>query len=98
MEGGILMGMSSVLKEQITIEKGRVQQKNFNTYELLRMQEIPDKIETYLIDSEMHPEGVGETATPMVACAIANAFLKLTGKPLRHMPFTPDRVLEVLNS
>ncbi|MDM9632108.1 xanthine dehydrogenase family protein molybdopterin-binding subunit [Robiginitalea aurantiaca] len=98
MEGGILMGMSSVLKEQITIEKGRVQQKNFNTYELLRMQEIPDTIETYLIDSEMHPEGVGETATPMVACAIANAFLKLTGKPLRHMPFTPDRVLEVLNS
>jgi isoquinoline 1-oxidoreductase beta subunit len=98
MEGGILMGMSSVLKEQITIEEGRVQQTNYNNYQLLRMQDIPDTIETYLIDSEVHPEGVGETATPMVAGAIANAFLKLTGKRLRHLPFTPERVLEVLNS
>ncbi|MGB5315987.1 MAG: molybdopterin cofactor-binding domain-containing protein [Robiginitalea sp.] len=98
MEGGILMGMSSVLKEQITIEEGRVQQTNYNNYQLLRMQDIPDKIETYLIDSEVHPEGVGETATPMVAGAIANAFLKLTGKQLRHLPFTPERVLEVLNT
>jgi isoquinoline 1-oxidoreductase beta subunit len=98
MEGGVVMGMSSVLKEQITIEKGRVRQTNYNNYQLLRMQDIPDNIETYLIDSEAHPEGVGETATPMVAGAIANAFLKLTGKRLRHLPFTPERVLEVLNS
>jgi isoquinoline 1-oxidoreductase beta subunit len=98
MEGGIIMGMSSVLKEQVTIEDGRVQQLNFDTYPLLRMQEIPDSIETFLIDSSAHPEGVGETATPMVACAIANAFLRLTGKRLRHLPFTPERVLEVLNA
>jgi isoquinoline 1-oxidoreductase beta subunit len=98
MEGGILMGMSSVLKEQITIEEGRVQQTNYNNYQLLRMQDIPDTIETYLIDSEVHPEGVRETATPMVAGAIANAFLNLTGKRLRHLPFTPERVLTVLNS
>ncbi|NHF58618.1 xanthine dehydrogenase family protein molybdopterin-binding subunit [Flavobacteriaceae bacterium TP-CH-4] len=98
MEGGIIMGMSSVLKEQITIEDGRVQQSNFDTYQLLRMQDIPDRIETALIASYDHPEGVGETATPMVAGAIANAFLRLTGKRLRHLPFTPERVLEVLNS
>ncbi|MGB5319273.1 molybdopterin cofactor-binding domain-containing protein [Eudoraea sp.] len=97
-EGGILMGMSSVLKEQITIVDGRVQQSNFQDYELLRMQDIPDSIETFLISSSDGPEGVGETATPMVAGCIANAFLKLTGKPLRHLPFTPDRVLEVLKS
>ena len=98
MEGGIIMGISSVLKEQITIRDGRVQQANFNTYELLRMQEVPESIETVLMASTEHPEGVGETATPMVAGAIANAFLKLTGKNLRHLPFTPKRVLEVLNS
>jgi isoquinoline 1-oxidoreductase beta subunit len=98
MEGGIIMGMSSVLKEQITIEDGRVQQSNYHNYPLLRMQDIPESIETVLIDSNEIPEGVGETATPMVAGAIANAFLKLTGKRLRHMPFTPDRVLEVLSS
>ena len=98
MEGGIIMGMSSVLKERITIADGRVEQSNFDTYQLLRMQDIPESIETVIIPSAERPEGVGETATPMVACAIANAFLKLTGKRLRHLPFTPERVLEVLNS
>ncbi|UWX54883.1 molybdopterin-dependent oxidoreductase [Maribacter litopenaei] len=98
MEGGIIMGLSSVLKEQITIMDGQVQQRNYDDYPLLRMQEVPDSIETVILPSAEHPEGVGETATPMVAGAIANAFLKLTGKRLRHLPFTPERVLEVLNS
>lgn len=98
MEGGIIMGMSSVLKERITIVNGEVQQSNYHDYPLLRMEDVPDSIETELIPSSEIPEGVGETATPMVAGAIANAFLKLTGKKLRHLPFTPDRVLEVLKS
>ena len=98
MEGGIIMGMSSVLLEQISIADGKVQQSNFNDYQLLRMNDIPESIETALINSAAAPEGVGETATPMVAGAIANAFLALTGKRLRHLPFTPERVLEVLNS
>lgn len=98
MEGGIMMGMSSVLKERITVVNGEVQQSNFNDYSLLRMKDIPDSIETVLIQSSEKPQGVGETATPMVAGAIANAFLKLTGKHLRHIPFTPEKVLEALNS
>ena len=98
MEGGIIMGMSSVLKEQITIVEGKVQQSNYHDYQLLRMEDIPESVETVLLPSSERPEGVGETATPMVACAIANAFLKLTGKPLRHLPFTSERVLEALNS
>ncbi|WP_281540584.1 xanthine dehydrogenase family protein molybdopterin-binding subunit [Maribacter aestuarii] len=98
MEGGIIMGMSSVLYEQVTVVNGEVQQSNFHDYSLLRMQDVPDSIETKLIASSETPQGVGETATPMVAGAIANAFLKLTGKKLRHLPFTPERVLEVLNS
>lgn len=97
-EGGLIMGMSSVLKEQVTVENGSVQQSNFHDYPLLRMEDVPDRIETVLMPSNEHPEGVGETATPMVACAVANAFLRLTGKRLRHLPFTPDRVLEVLNA
>jgi isoquinoline 1-oxidoreductase beta subunit len=98
MEGGVIMGISSVLKEKITIVDGRVQQSNFDDYQLLRMQDIPDEIETVILPSEERPEGVGETATPMVAGAIANAFLKLTGKRLRHLPFTPERVLEALRA
>ena len=62
------------------------------------MEDCPDSIETALITSTEDPVGIGETSTPMVAGAIANAFLKLTGKRLRHLPFTPERVLEVLNS
>jgi len=98
MEGGVIMGMSSVLKEQITLVDGEVQQRNYNDYQLWRIQDVPDSIETVILPSSEHPEGVGETATPMVAGAIANAFLKLTGKRLRHLPFTPERVLEVLNT
>jgi len=98
MEGGVIMGISSVLKEQITVVDGQVQQRNYDDYQLLRMQEVPDSIETVILPSAEHPEGVGETATPMVAGAIANAFLRLTGKQLRHLPFTPERVLAVLNS
>lgn len=97
-EGGILMGMSSVLKEQITIKDGKVQQSNFHNYHILRIKDIPESIETAMLESSEPPQGVGESGTPLVACAIANAFLSLTGKRLRHLPFTPNRVLEVLNS
>ncbi|WP_297694620.1 molybdopterin cofactor-binding domain-containing protein [uncultured Eudoraea sp.] len=98
MEGGIIMGISSVLKEQLTIVNGKVQQSNFSDYQILRIEDIPDSIETAIIESKEPPRGVGESGTPLVACAIANAFLKLTGKPLRHLPFTPERVLNVLNT
>ncbi len=98
MEGGIIMGMSSVLKEQITIKDGHVQQSNFHDYSILRMEDVPETIETAIIPSAEAPQGVGESGTPLVACAIANAFYSLTGKKLRHLPFTPERVLAALNA
>ena len=98
MEGGIIMGISSVLKEQLTIEDGKVQQTNFNDYPILRMDEIPDSVETALIESGEPPQGVGEAGTPLVAGAVANAFFSLTGKRLRHLPFSRERVLQALNS
>jgi isoquinoline 1-oxidoreductase beta subunit len=98
MEGGIIMGMSSVLMEQITIQDGKVEQSNFDDYPLLRMEDVPESIETAIIDSDGHPQGVGESGTPLVAPAIANAFFALTGKRLRHLPFTPERVLKVLET
>jgi isoquinoline 1-oxidoreductase beta subunit len=92
------MGISSVLKEQVTIEDGVVKQSNFNDYPLLRMDEVPESIDITFVKSSNYPQGVGESGTPLVACCIANAFLALTGKPLTHLPFTPERVLEVLNT
>ena len=61
------------------------------------MEDIPDSIEIEILPSQASPKGVGESATPLVAATIANAFLRLTGKSLRHMPFTPERVLRILN-
>ncbi len=98
MEGGIIMGISSALKEQLTIADGRVQQSNFHDYQILRMNEMPDSVETALIESTESPQGVGESGTPLVAGAVANAFFRLTGKRLRHLPFSRERVLQALNS
>lgn len=97
LEGGFLMGLSSVLYESITIEDGQVQQYNFDDYPLLRMEDTPEIMEVKLIPSTEKPEGVGEASTPVVGGAVANAFLALTGKALRHMPFTPEKVMSALN-
>ena len=95
-EGGIVMGLSSVFNEQITIVNGAVQQNNFNDYPIIRMHELPESIETEILNTYTPPAGLGESSTPLVACAVANAFFALTGKHLRHLPFTPERVLEAL--
>ena len=94
-EGGIVFGLSSVLKERITTRGGEVEQNNYYDYEILRADEVPD-IVIHLVDGDARPTGMGEVGTPMVAAAVANGFYALTGQRLRHMPFTRDRVLAAL--
>ena len=94
-EGGVVHGVSSALKERITIVDGEVQQNNFYDYEILRIDETPE-IAVDIAKVDAPPTSIGEVSTPVVAPAIANAFFALTGRRLRHMPFTPERVLAAL--
>ncbi|MEM8795904.1 MAG: molybdopterin cofactor-binding domain-containing protein [Pseudomonadota bacterium] len=96
LEGGIVYGISSALKERLTITGGEVDQSNFYDYEILRANEVPE-MTVELMDVDAPPTGIGELSTPPMAPAIANAFYALTGRRLRHLPFTPDRVLSALS-
>jgi len=85
MQGCINMGLSAALKEEITIEDGRVSQSNFHDYEVLRMAEAP-VIEVHLVNSGGQLGGVGEAGLPAVAPAVANALFAATGKRARSLP------------
>lgn len=92
-----IWGISQALKERVTFKDGAVQQSNYHDYPVLRMSEVPE-IVTEVIATSDRPTGIGEIVLPVVAPAIANAVFKLTGKRLRHMPFTPERVKQALSA
>jgi isoquinoline 1-oxidoreductase beta subunit len=86
MEGGVCYGLSGALWGQVTLKDGLVQQHNFNTYRVLRMDEAP-VVETHIVPSANPPSGVGEPGTPLIAPLVAAALLQLTGKPTSSLPF-----------
>ena len=83
-EGSIVMGLTAALNG-LTISKGGVEERNFDRYPLLRIDECPD-IDTHIIPSEAPPDGAGESGLPTVAPALANAIFDLTGKRIRRLP------------
>jgi isoquinoline 1-oxidoreductase beta subunit len=85
MEGGIIFGLTAALKAEITLDGGRVQQRNFHDYPMLRINESPE-IEVYIVPSTENPTGVGEPGVPPVAPAVANAIFAATGKRVRKLP------------
>jgi isoquinoline 1-oxidoreductase beta subunit len=97
-ESGIVYGLSSVLHERVTLKDGVVQQSNFHDYHLMRMSDMPEVMEVAFVERDAPPSGLGEIGNPWVAAAVANAFHRLTGKRLKHMPFTPARVQELLKT
>jgi len=85
MLSGIVYGLTAALKDPITIDRGRVKQRNFNDYDMLRIDEMPT-VEVHLIESKAPPTGIGEASTPTIAPAIANAIFAATGKRHRSLP------------
>ena len=84
MEGGIGFGLGATLYGAITVKDGRVEQSNFNSYRVLRMNEMP-KVEVHIVPSAEAPTGVGEPGVAPLGPAVANALFAATGK--RHYVF-----------
>jgi len=85
-EGGTCYGLSAALYGEVTLTDGRVDQGNFDTYRVLRMNEAP-VVETHVVPSGNPPSGVGEPGTPVIAPAVANALLALSKTPTGRLPF-----------
>jgi len=98
LESGMVHGLSSVLHERVTLKNGMVEQSNFDSYPVMRMSDLPEEMNIQFVDVDTKPTGLGELGTPWIGPAIANAFFKLTGKRLDHLPFTPERVQAALKA
>jgi isoquinoline 1-oxidoreductase beta subunit len=86
MEGGIGYGLGAVLFDAVTLgEGGRIQQSNFHDYRSLRINAMPE-VEVAVIASSEPPTGVGEPGVPPIGPAVANAWRRLTGSPVRRLP------------
>jgi len=91
MEGGIIMGLSATLFEQITLEDGRVAQGNFDDYRIARMRDTPE-INVTIVQSDAAPTGTGKSNSP-VAPAITNAIFAATGVRLRKLPIGRQKLV-----
>ena len=90
-ESAIVFGLSATLWGEITLQGGRVQQTNFNNYRVLRGNEMP-RVHVNLFDSSEAPGGIGEPATALVAPAVCNALYAATGKRVRSLPISRQKV------
>jgi isoquinoline 1-oxidoreductase subunit beta len=94
-ESSIVYGMGMTLSERISIKDGVVEQSNLYDYHLPRLNEVPE-MHIELIQTDNHPTGAGQMATPLIAPTVSNAIMELTAVRLRHSPFTPERVKKAL--
>jgi len=90
-ESSIIFGLTAALYGEINVDKGRVQQTNFDKYQIVRMNEAP-AIAITLVQSNEKPGGIGEPATALIGPAVANALFAATGKRVRRMPFTAENI------
>jgi isoquinoline 1-oxidoreductase subunit beta len=87
-QSAIVFGVTAALHGKITLKDGRVQQTNFDTYRILRMNEAP-AVEVYIVQNSEPPGGMGEAGTSAIVPAVTNAIFAATGKRLRKLPVDP---------
>jgi isoquinoline 1-oxidoreductase beta subunit len=90
-QGAVMFGISAALYGKITLKDGRVEQTNFNSYRVLRMNEAP-AVEVYLVQNTEPPGGMGEPGTSAIVPAVTNAIFAATGKRLRKLPVDPEEL------
>jgi isoquinoline 1-oxidoreductase beta subunit len=84
-QSAVVFGITAALYGEITLKDGRVEQTNFDTYQILRMNEAPN-VEVHIVQSQELPGGMGEAGTSAIVPAVANAIFAATGKRLRKLP------------
>ena len=96
-EGGIIQSASWTLREAVKFDRTRITTRGWADYPILRFGDIPAVDVTLINKPEERPLGVGEGSQGPAVAAIANAFFNATGKRIRDLPLTPERVKTVLN-
>jgi isoquinoline 1-oxidoreductase beta subunit len=94
-EGGIVLALSTALKEQVRFANGGVKSANFDDYKVIKMSEVPE-IEVHIIKSTEKIGGIGELGVPALAPAVANAVFAATGARVRRLPLIPSTVMEAM--
>ena len=92
MRSAIVYGLTAALKGEITIDRGRVVQNNFNQYDMLRIDEAP-VVEVHIVQSTENPGGMGEAGVPAIAPAVCNAIFAATGKRIRKLPIKAEQLV-----
>jgi isoquinoline 1-oxidoreductase beta subunit len=88
MEGGIVYALSSALLDEITIDKGRVQQESYDDYRMLQFNQMP-AFDIHTVPSTEPVGGIGEPGLPPAIPSVCNAIFAATGKRIRKLPIRP---------
>jgi len=91
MEGGIGYGLGAVMRNEVTLKEGVVEQSNFPQYKPLRISDMPD-VQVHIVESDKAPTGVGEPGLPPAGPALANAIYAATGKRITKLPMESNGI------